>query len=70
MGAELLDIGVDQHTAVLALLQRHVGEHTGAVGIFVAQAFGEVGIDAAVFFFTADGEGEDLFFVEVGQVFA
>ncbi len=62
MGAETFGVGVDQAAAMLVLLPRHVGEDVGGVGEIVAQAVGEVGVDAAILLLAADGEGEDFSF--------
>jgi hypothetical protein len=67
MGAEFFGVEIDQAAAMLVLLGRHVGKDHRAVGVGVAQAFGEVGIDAAILLLRADRQGQDLAFAEFGQ---
>ena len=66
--AELLLVQLDQAAAVLALLRAHLAEHIGGGGIVVAQALGDVGVDAAVLFLVGDRQGEDFAFGQLGEV--
>ena len=68
--AEFLDVEIDQLTAMLALLGRHIGEDMRAGGIIVPQALGEVGVDAPVLLFAADRQRKNLAFAEVGEASA
>ena len=67
--AEFLPVEVEQHAAVAHFLVRHLVEDLGGGGIFLAQAFGEAAIDAAVLFLVGDGEREDFLFGEIGEAF-
>ena len=58
--AELGDEQVDQAAAVHVLLGRHFGEHLGGRGIVLAQALGEVAVDAPVLFLVGDRQREHL----------
>ena len=58
MLAEFRDEQVDQPAAVLVLLGRHFDEHLGGGGIVLAQALGEVGVDAPVLLLVGDRQGE------------
>ena len=61
-------IEVDQAAAVLVLLGRHVGEHLRAGGIVLAQAVGEVGVDAPVLLLVGDRQRENLALGEVVEI--
>ena len=56
--AELRDEEIDEPAAVLVLFRRHFDEHLGGGGIVLAQAVGEVGVDAPVLFLVGDRQGE------------
>src|SRR5579863_1338898 len=63
--AETLLIKVNQALAMTGLFGLHVLEHFRGGGVGVAQAFGEVAVDAGVFFFELDSEREDFPLAEV-----
>jgi len=53
------------------LFLTHALEHLGGCGIIFAQAIGEIAVNAFVFFFQSDGEGQDFTFgqaVEIAHV--
>lgn len=58
-------VEVDERAAVPALFLGHVVEHAGAVGVFVPQTLGEVGVGAAVLFLVGDRQGEHFLLGEV-----
>ena len=68
MLAELRDEEVDEAAAVLVLLRRHVDEDLGGGGIVLAQALGEVGVDAPVLFLVGDRQREHLALGEVVEI--
>src|SRR5271155_3766151 len=43
----------------------HAFEDQGSGGVGVAQGIGKFAVDAAVFLFVRDGEGQDLFFGQI-----
>ena len=53
---------------MIAFLVGHFGEHLGAAGIVLAQALGDVGVDAVVLFLVGDGQGEDFAFGQIGEI--
>ena len=57
-------IQFDEAAAMTGLLLPHTFEHLGGGRIVFAKAVGEIAIDAFVFFFEGDREGEDLAFGE------
>ena len=57
---------LDQAAPVAGFLLAHAVEHGGRTGKIVAQALGEIGVDALVFFFQRDGQGEHF---PLGQAF-
>ena len=61
-------VEVDQPAAVVALLVGHLGEHVGAGRVVLAQALGDIGVDAAVLFLVGDRQGEDLPFGQIGEI--
>jgi hypothetical protein len=63
--AELLPVEFQQAAAMGAFLAGHFGEHLGAAGIFLAQSFGDIEVDAAVLFLVGDGKRQDF---PLGQV--
>jgi hypothetical protein len=54
---------------VAHLLLRHLVEHLGRGGVFLAQPLGEAAIDATVLLLVGDGEREDFLLGEVGKAF-
>ena len=66
--AEFLLVELDQPAAVVALFGGHLGEDIGTGRIVVAQAFGDVGVDAAVLFLVGDRQCEDLPFRQIGEI--
>ena len=66
--AELRDEEIDEAPAVLVLLGRHVREDLGAGGIVLAQAVGEVGVDAPVLLLVGDRQREHLALGEVVEI--
>ena len=65
--AEFFPIEIEQHGSVAHFLVRHFLEYLGRGGKLRAQTFGESAIDAAVFFFIGDGEGEDFLLGKIGK---
>ncbi len=67
MFAESLAIQLNQPVAMSILLFGHPGEQFRRGREIRAERFGEVPIDAGVFFLGGDGEGEYLSFVQVAE---
>jgi hypothetical protein len=65
--AEAGAVQLDQALAVGVLLDRHLVEHRGAVGIVGAQAFGVAAVDAGVVFLGGDGQRQNLLFGQVAE---
>ena len=65
--AEFLDEFVDEHAAMFVLFRRHILEDTRGVGIVLLQAFGKVGVDAAVLLLVADRQRQDFAFGQVRE---
>ncbi len=63
--AELGDEEIDEPAAVFVLFAGHLLEHLRAARVVVVEAFGDIGVDAAVLFLVADGEGQHF---ALGQV--
>ena len=59
----------EQLAAMAVLLGRHFLENFRRGGVAFRQLLGETQIDAAVFFFGGDGDGEDFTFGQIGKVF-
>jgi len=64
--AEHSQAAFEELSAVAGFFFAHVFEELGGGGIGLAEAVGEIGVDAAVFFFEGDGEGQDF---TLGQIF-
>ncbi len=66
--AELLLVELNQAGAVLRLLRLHLLEDHGAGGVGFAQAVGEIAVDAPVFFFERNRQGQNLALGELIEV--
>ena len=60
---------VDQERAVFGFLVLHLVEHRRRRRIRLAQAVGEIAVDAAVLFLQRDRERENLGLCQVAEVF-
>ncbi|SRR5579885_1388182 len=67
--AEFLAVQIEQLAAVGGFLRRHLFENLGRGRVLLAQAVRKGQIDASVFFFVADGEGENFLFGKIGKSF-
>ena len=65
MLAEFRNEEIDEPASVSVLLRRHLVKYFGGRRVIVVQAIGEIGENARVLFFIADGEGENL---ALGQI--
>ncbi len=63
--AVFVDIQIDQRSPMTVLLLRHAAKDIGTVWKVVGEAMGEVGVDAAVLLFRADGDGQDFVLSEI-----
>ena len=71
--AEFLVKQLDQAAAMAGFLFAHAFEDRGGGGKVLAQALGVIGVDALVFFFERNGQGQDLAFrqaVEAAHTFS
>ncbi len=53
-------VELDEPAAVAGLLLAHAVEYRGGGGKILAQAFGEIGVDALVFLFERDRQGQNF----------
>ena len=60
---------LQQPATVPRLLLPHAFEHGGGSGIILPQPFGKIGINAFVFFFQGDGQGQYFPFREFFELF-
>jgi len=65
--AETLAIEFGQTMAMAIFFHSHFVEEISSGREVGAQRVGEIAVDVAVFFFSPDGEGQDLGFVEVAE---
>ena len=64
MLAELLAVQLDKPVSVPVLLGAHLVEDRGRGGVVGLEPRREVAVDAGIFFFEADGQGQNLLLAE------
>jgi hypothetical protein len=67
MFPELFAVEIVEHPAVTDFLRGHLVEYLRRIREIGPQPLGEVPIDAGVFLFVADGEGEDFLLGEINK---
>src|SRR5262249_48379586 len=60
MVAEALLVLVEQCATVAVFFLLHVAEHRGSRGVIGLETLGEIAVNAAVFLFRRNGDGENL----------
>ena len=68
MRAETLFVKFEQPVAMAALLLGHLLEDLGRIRITLGEVFGERHIDAAVFLFGGDRNGEHFALGQIGEI--
>ena len=63
--AEFRNEEIDEPASVRVLLRRHLVKYLGGRRVVLVQAIREIGVNARVLFFIADGEGQHL---ALGQI--
>ena len=69
VAAELRHVQVDQHSPVVIFFCRHIGKDIGGIRMMFPQPLGEIGVDSAVLFLTADCKGENFWLGQIVKVF-
>ncbi|MGI4799724.1 MAG: hypothetical protein ACRYG8_37925 [Janthinobacterium lividum] len=68
MRSEAFREHIDQPATVLVLLGRHVGEHSGALGVVFLKLVSKIGIDPAILLLAGDDQREQVTLGKVAEL--